>query len=307
MRQNCLEQIKLNGIVVIYKEKDWTSFDVVAKLRGIFHEKRIGHGGTLDPMAEGVLPVFVGKAARACDMLPDETKAYVAGFKLGIATDTLDVTGKILEKKQAFCKKEQVADALQGFVGEIMQVPPMYSAIKINGKKLYDLAREGKTVERQPRKVTVMAIDLLEFDEKTQEGKISVSCKKGTYIRSIIDDLGQKLGCGAVMTTLERTASAGFTKEQAMTISQVESLFETEGEKLLMSVEKAFDDVYNGRVYLSERLTGLYKNGVKLSVGQEGMTVEKGSGRMLAYGFDGEFLGLCCEIDGVIKQVKNFY
>lgn len=297
----------MNGIVVIYKEKDWTSFDVVAKLRGIFHEKRIGHGGTLDPMAEGVLPVFVGKSARACDMLPDETKAYVAGFKLGITTDTLDVTGKILSEKQAFCTKEQVKNALSYFVGDIMQIPPMYSAIKIGGKKLYDLAREGKTVERQPRKVTVMAIELLEFDENTQEGKISVSCKKGTYIRSIIDDLGEKLGCGGVMTTLERTASAGFTKEQAMTISQVEEAFAKNGEKILMSVEKAFDGVYDGRVLLSERLTELYKNGVKLTAGQEGMTVKGKSETKLCYGFDGEFLGLCCETDGVIRQVKNFY
>lgn len=297
----------MNGIVVIYKEKDWTSFDVVAKLRGIFHEKRIGHGGTLDPMAEGVLPVFVGKAARACDILPDDTKAYVAEFQLGITTDTLDITGKILTQKMSNCKKEEVKKALEGFVGEIMQIPPMFSAIKLGGKKLYDLAREGKTVERQPRKVCITGIELVEFDEKAQRGKISVSCKKGTYIRSIIDDLGQKLGCGGVMTALERTASAGFLKSQALTLSQVEERFQTEGESLLMSVEKAFDGVYRGRVLLDERLTGLYKNGVKLSVGQDGMTLKNKSETMLAYGFDGEFMGLCRETDGVIRQVKNFY
>lgn len=298
----------MDGIIVIYKEKDWTSFDVVAKLRGVFHEKRIGHGGTLDPMAEGVLPVFVGKSARACDMLPCEEKEYIAGFELGITTDTLDVTGKILSKTQAFLKKQQVINATEDFVGDILQIPPMYSAIKINGKKLYDLAREGKTVEREPRPVTIYEIEVLDFCEKTQTGKMRVKCKKGTYIRSIIDDLGKKLGCGAVMTSLERTASAGFLKADALRISQVEEIFNSgEIENVLMNVEKAFDKAYEGRVYLSERLTHLYKNGVKLSVGQEGLDVKDKSDIMLAYGFNGEFLGLCCEIDGVIKQVKNFY
>ncbi len=298
----------MDGIIVIYKEKDWTSFDVVAKLRGIFHEKRIGHGGTLDPMAEGVLPVFVGKSARACDMLPCEEKEYIAGFELGVTTDTLDITGKVIEKKQAFCKKSEVVDACGKFVGDIMQIPPMYSAIKINGKKLYDLAREGKTVEREPRPVTVYEIEILDFDEMTQTGKMRVFCKKGTYIRSIIDDLGKELGCGAVMTSLERTASAGFTREQALTVSQVEEIFNKgDIDNVLMNVEKAFDKAYDGRVFLSERLTHLYKNGVKLSLGQDGLDVKGKSETMLAYGNDGEFLGLCCESDGVIKQVKNFY
>lgn len=298
----------MDGIIVIYKEKDWTSFDVVAKLRGIFHEKRIGHGGTLDPMAEGVLPVFVGKSARACDMLPCEEKEYVAGFELGMTSDTLDITGKVSKKKQTSFTKNEICDACGKFVGDILQIPPMYSAIKINGKKLYDLAREGKTVEREPRPVTVYEIEVLDFCEKTQTGKMRVKCKKGTYIRSIIDDLGKELSCGAVMTSLERTASAGFFKADALRISQVEEIFNRgEIENVLMNVEKAFDKAYEGRVFLSERLTHLYKNGVKLSVGQEGLVVKNQSETMLAYGSEGEFLGLCCECDGVIKQVKNFY
>lgn len=298
----------MNGIVVVYKEKDWTSFDVVAKLRGIFHEKKIGHGGTLDPMATGVLPVFVGKAARACDMLPCEEKAYKAGFKLGATTDTLDVTGKVLTENKACCKVEEVIKTAQGFVGDIMQVPPMYSAIKIGGKKLYNLAREGIVVEREPRPVTVYEISVLSFDEKTQSGEMFVRCKKGTYIRSIIDDMGQKLGCGAVMTSLERTASAGFELSQALTVSQIEEIFRNgEIDRVLMNVSKAFDKAYEGRVFLDERLTHLYKNGVKLSLGQAGMRLENEGGVMLCYGADGEFLGLCEETDGSLKQVKNFY
>ncbi len=298
----------MNGIVVVYKEKDWTSFDVVAKLRGIFHEKRIGHGGTLDPMATGVLPVFVGKSARACDILPDDNKSYKAGFMLGQTTDTLDVTGKVFSSCKSECTKSQVEDIASRFVGDIMQIPPMYSAIKINGKKLCNLAREGVEVERPARPVTINSIEVLSFDEQTQKGEMFVSCKKGTYIRSIIDDMGKALGVGAVMTDLERTSSAGFTAEQSYTVKQIEQIVKKgEAENLLMSVEKAFDGVYTAKISLDQRLTNLYKNGVKLTMGQDGMVYKKGTEDILVYGFDGEFLGLAKEVDGVLKSTKNFY
>lgn len=297
-----------NGIVVVNKEKDWTSFDVVAKLRGIFHEKRIGHGGTLDPMATGVLPVLVGKSARACDILPVEEKAYKAGFELGITTDTLDITGKVLSQKKSLCTKSEIVEVSKKFVGDIMQIPPMYSAVKVGGKKLYSLAREGKVIERQPRPVTVMELEILSFDEETQKGSMFVRCKKGTYIRSIIDDMGNALGVGAVMTDLQRTSSSGFDIENSYTISQIERLAD-EGklETILLSVDEAFSKTYKSRVTLNERLTALYKNGVKLTLGQEGMEYKKSSGEILVYGFDGEFLGLAGELDGVLKSTKNFY
>lgn len=307
-----LENKKLNGIIVVNKEKDWTSFDVVAKLRGIFREKRIGHGGTLDPMATGVLPVFVGKAARACDILPNETKAYTAGFQLGVTTDTLDVTGRVLKTRTPEASFEQVKEAAESFTGEIMQIPPMYSAVKINGKKLCNLAREGVVVERPARPVTVYSVEVTEFDEKTASGIMKVSCKKGTYIRSIIDDMGERLGCGAVMTSLIRTSSAGFDIKNSYTVSQIEELFKNGGiDKALTDVSKAFDSVYKSEVRLDERLTSLYKNGVKLSLFQKGMTLNsKGEDEiMLAYGSDGEFLGLCTadRISGQLKSLKNFY
>lgn len=300
----------MNGIIVVYKEKDWTSFDVVAKLRGIFHEKKIGHGGTLDPMATGVLPVFVGKSARACDILPDATKAYVAGFRLGEATDTLDVTGKILSRCEEIPKfrRDEVCGAFERFVGDIMQIPPMYSAVKIGGKKLYTLAREGKVVERAPRAVTVYEIKLTEFDENTAEGVIYVRCKKGTYIRSLIDDAGSFLGCGAVMTSLERVSSAGFDKQQAKKVSEIEEIYKSGGiSQILTDVSKAFDGVYKKKCMLDERLTALYKNGVKLTAGQNGMKLSGEGDVLLVYSDKKEFLGLAELCDGMLKQVKNFY
>ena len=301
----------MNGIIVIDKQKDWTSFDVVAKLRGIFHEKRIGHGGTLDPMATGVLPVFVGKAARACDILPDETKAYEAEFRLGVTTDTLDITGKILSERTADKTMREVELAAEKFVGDIMQIPPMYSAVKVGGKKLCNLAREGVTIERPPRPVTVYEIVITAFDEKTQSGSMSVRCRKGTYIRSVIDDMGKELGCGAVMTELRRTYSAGFDIKNSYTIAQVEEMFkngQTDG--ILMSVDKAFEGVYNKIASLDKRLTPLYKNGVKLSVGQTGLSLSDGisdNEKILVYGFDEEFLGLAQITDETLKSIKNFY
>ena len=214
----------LSGILPVNKPQGWTSFDVVAKLRGVLKIKRLGHAGTLDPMATGVLPVFVGKATKACDILPDTKKAYIAGFKLGMTTDTLDITGKVLEQKQANVSREQLEGIKAQFVGEITQLPPMYSAVKVDGKRLYQLAREGKTVERTPRKCVVHSIEITAFDEALQQGTLEISCEKGTYVRTVIDDMGQALGVGAVMTSLVRTYSGGFDIESCLTIDEIAKL-----------------------------------------------------------------------------------
>ena len=193
----------MNGILNIYKEAGWTSHDVVAKLRGITGQKKIGHTGTLDPEAEGVLPVCLGKATKVADLLMEETKTYEAVLLLGTVTDTQDTGGQVLRTRPVTCSPEELEDCLKGFLGEQMQVPPMYSALKQNGKKLYELAREGKTVERQPRKVHFYELELLETD--LPRARIRVTCSRGTYIRTLCQDIGEKLGCGGCMEHLVRT------------------------------------------------------------------------------------------------------
>ena len=188
----------MNGILCIDKPQDFTSFDVVAKLRGILGMKRIGHAGTLDPMATGVLPVFVGTATKACDIMPDNSKSYRAGFLLGQTTDTQDVTGKILMTSDKPVSEDDINKVLPEFTGKILQIPPMYSAVQVNGQRLYDLARQGIEVERKPREIEVKKINLIDYDEKTRTGNITISCGKGTYIRTIIHDIGGKLGCGGI-------------------------------------------------------------------------------------------------------------
>lgn len=302
----------MNGIIVVNKQKDWTSFDVVAKLRGILREKRIGHGGTLDPMAEGVLPVFVGKSAKACDILPDDRKGYIAGFKLGITTDTLDCTGKILSEKHSEVGLEVLKETTRSFLGETMQIPPMYSAVKVGGRKLYELARSGQTVERQPRKIFVDSIQITEFDETKQTGIVEIMCRKGTYVRSIIDDMGSLLGCGAMMTSLVRTFSSGFDINQAMTLNQIQiAVTENKLDTLVMPVDKAFD-TYK-KIKLGEFETKLYKNGVKLYPKQVKLDSDKSYDNEMfrVYGFDNEFLGLGyldeSESENLFRSRKNFY
>ena len=191
-----------DGVLNIYKEAGFTSHDVVAKLRGILKQKKIGHTGTLDPDAVGVLPVCLGKATKICDLLTDETKTYEAVLRLGIVTDTQDMSGKILEEHPVNCSKTEIINCVEGFLGEQMQIPPMYSALKVDGKKLYEYAREGKTVERKARPVTFYEIKICEMD--LPEVTIRVSCSKGTYIRTLCHDIGEKLGCGGAMQHLTR-------------------------------------------------------------------------------------------------------
>lgn len=210
----------MDGVLNIRKEKGYTSFDVVAKLRGILHMKKIGHTGTLDPEAEGVLPVVLGKATKLVDLLTDKQKTYEALLHLGIETDTQDMTGTVLHEKAVEVTEDEVKAVIGGFVGEYQQIPPMYSALKVDGKKLYELAREGKTVERKARTVHFYEIDIKEI--KLPYVRFSVTCSKGTYIRTLCHDIGQKLGCGGCMEELIRTRSGNFTWEDSMTLAEVE-------------------------------------------------------------------------------------
>ena len=212
----------MDGILNIYKEAGWTSHDVVAKLRGILRTRKIGHTGTLDPDAVGVLPVCIGRATKACDMLTDKSKVYEAVLRLGIITDTEDMSGKILSESEVLVTAEEVEKVVESFLGDYEQIPPMYSAIKINGKKLYELAREGQVVERKPRPVTIYQLEILEMD--LPRVRIRISCSKGTYIRSLCRDIGEKLGCGGCMENLVRTRVGEFTLEQAITLAEAEVL-----------------------------------------------------------------------------------
>ena len=228
------EQQTPSGILVFDKPQGFTSHDVVAKLRGILRTRKIGHGGTLDPMATGVLPIFVGGATKASDYAAAQDKTYEAGFTLGFSTDTQDTTGTVIERSDRRVTLDEVRDALEGFRGAQKQIPPMYSAIKIDGQKLYDLARKGKEVERPARDITILDIALLDFDEQAQKGAFRVTCSKGTYVRTIVHDLGQKLGTCAAMHALTRIRSGVYTLAQAVT-------FET--------VERARDDGTLGRLF----------------------------------------------------------
>lgn len=232
----------MNGIINVYKEKGYTSFDVVAKLRGILKQKKIGHTGTLDPDAVGVLPVCLGSATKLCDMLTDKKKEYIAELVLGKETDTQDITGHILKETEVTCSEEEAVNAILSFIGDYDQLPPMYSAIKVDGKRLYELARQGKEVQRKTRPVTFYEIEILKMEFPFV--RIRVLCSKGTYIRTLCHDIGQKLGCGAVMTSLERTRSGQFTKENAYTLEQIEKIRD-EGslDSIIIPVDSVFSEL----------------------------------------------------------------
>jgi tRNA pseudouridine55 synthase len=297
----------MNGILCMNKPQDFTSFDVIAKLRGILKIKRLGHAGTLDPMATGVLPVFVGTATKACDILPDNEKSYLAGFKTGLITDTQDITGKTVSEFSKRVTKEEIIDILPKFTGNVMQLPPMYSAVSVNGKRLYDLARQGIEVEREKREIFIDEIRLEQFNEDTQEGKLYVSCSKGTYIRTIINDIGELLGCGAVMTSLVRLSSGGFKLEQCLSFADVEKARdENRLEELIIPVEKVFSSL--ARLRLNEVQTRMYKNGVKLDLARVN-NIKGNVNDYAVYGFDGAFIGTAFPEweKGVLKVGKNFF
>lgn len=232
----------MNGILIIDKPQDFTSFDVVAVMRRLCSQKKIGHTGTLDPMATGVLPLLLGSAARAQAILPDSDKEYTASFQLGVTTDTLDSTGRVLSRTEDFTvTREELCQALTMFRGDILQTPPMYSAVSKNGKRLYELARKGIEVEREKRPVTVSRLDVLSYNENTACGQLHITCSKGTYVRSLIDDVGRSLKCGGIMTALRRTKACGFTLSEALTLDVMKELSESERiEEQLRPVESLF-------------------------------------------------------------------
>lgn len=249
----------IHGVLNIYKEKGFTSHDVVAKLRGIVKQKKIGHTGTLDPDAEGVLPVCFGKATKLCDMLTDKDKTYEAVLLLGKTTDTQDISGKVLEEKSTqSLDEETVKNVILGFEGEYDQIPPMFSALKIGGRKLYELARDGKEVERKPRRVTIYQVQILEMN--LPEVRIEVTCSKGTYIRTLCHDIGNQLGCGGCMKTLLRKRVERFELADSITLSQVEML-QKEGRLTdrLISIDEMFPDYE--KVYLKPAAAKAVRNG----------------------------------------------
>lgn len=248
----------MNGIINVYKEKGYTSHDVVAKLRGIIGQKKIGHTGTLDPQAEGVLPVCLGNATKLCDLLTDKTKEYEAVLLLGITTDTLDMTGEVLQEKPVDVEEDALQKIMEGFVGKSQQIPPMYSALKINGKKLYELAREGKEVERKPREIEIFSLEILEM--QLPRVRFRVHCSKGTYIRSLCADIGEKAGCGGCMESLLRTRVDRFTLDKTYKLSQIEQIRDDGAlEKIITPVDQMFASY--PKVTVSERFQIALANG----------------------------------------------
>lgn len=272
--------------------------DVCAKLRGIFQEKRIGHAGTLDPMATGVLPVFVGRATRAVEFAGEGEKEYVAGLRLGLVTNTQDTSGETLEEHPVSVTQEELEQVLEQFRGEIEQVPPMYSAIKINGKKLYELARKGREVERPARKVTIHSLTL-ESREGEADFTIRVRCSKGTYVRTLCHDIGQALGCGGCMSSLRRTMAAGFTLEDAVKLDEVQQA--QDPEKLLLPV----DAYFAGRpvLLLKPELEKKVRNGMTVILPQAPGI----SGECRVYGESGEFLALGKLSGKKLETIKSFF
>lgn len=258
----------MNGIICIYKEKGYTSFDVVALMRRYCGTRKIGHGGTLDPMAEGVLPIFIGNATKAVDYCPDNTKEYLAEMRFGVTTDTQDFTGTVLTTSDIPVSRNFQYILKQKFTGTLMQTPPMYSAVQVNGQRLYDLARKGIEVERQPREITIHALEFEDFGDNT--AKVRVACSKGTYIRTLIHDMGQEVGTGAVMTSLIRTRSGIFGIEQCHRLSELKELFETDRQeeiaKLAMPLDVIFRELPAAR--LDNEQTRLFGNGVVLDAGR---------------------------------------
>lgn len=254
----------MNGVVLIHKEKDYTSFDVVAVVRKLLGQKKVGHTGTLDPNATGVLPVLLGTATKAQDIIPCHDKKYIADFKLGAATDTLDIWGTVTEEKPAHLSRAELEAALGSFRGTIKQLPPMYSAVSIDGKRLYQYAREGKEVERKPRTVTVYSIELTAFDEAAQSGTLDIYCSNGTYIRTIIDDLARALGTVGVMTGLVRYEACGYRLEDCMTLGELKAKVENGDESYLLSVESIFQS-YDA-VSVSDKQAHRFVNGNPLDV-----------------------------------------
>jgi len=296
----------INGIINVYKEKGYTSHDVVAKLRGILKQKKIGHTGTLDPEAEGVLPVCLGSGTKLCDMLTDKKKEYVAELLLGVTTDTQDMTGTVLEEKEVNITSERAKEVMNSFVGEISQIPPMYSACKVNGKRLYELAREGKEVERKARPVTIYELEILQMDLPVI--KFRVLCSKGTYIRTLCHDIGNRLGCGGAMQSLLRTRVERFTLEQAKKLDQIEEMVKAGTfREALTSVEAMFSDLQE--IYVKDGFRSAVQNGNPLFLRQiMGKTGWSDGEQVRVYDTDKRFYGIYVFqiMKGCFKPMKMF-
>lgn len=280
----------MNGILCINKPQDFTSFDVIGKLRGILHMKRLGHTGTLDPMATGVLPILVGTATKACDILPNQDKTYQATVVFGKATDTLDIWGKPLQDyPEQHVTEATLRAILPEFLGDITQLPPMYSAVSVNGKRLYELARKGETVERPTRTVHIDAITLDAFDETQQTATLTVSCGKGTYIRTLLSDIGQRLGGDAVMTALTRTAACGYPLQECLTFEQVAAAM-ADGtlEEHLLPTDSLFSSYPKLRLNAAQER--MFCNGVKLDLNRL-RNLQPNQDIYTVYGATGTFLG----------------
>lgn len=296
----------LDGIINVYKEQGFTSHDVVAKLRGILKQKKIGHTGTLDPAAEGVLPVCLGKGTKVCDLLTDKDKTYETVLLLGTVTDTQDTTGKVLETRPVSVTKEEVEEAIYSFIGAYDQVPPMYSALKVNGKKLYELAREGKEVERKSRPVTIHKIEILEWE--LPRVRFLVSCSKGTYIRTLCQDIGEKLGCGGCMDRLLRTRVDRFSIEDSLTLAQIEQIAKEQRiSEIFLPVDQVFEQYTKANT--KEIFDRLVYNGNPVLPEQLEEKIDKKTKIIRLYDSRDTFIGIFERKDGaeIFKPKKMFY
>lgn len=284
----------MNGIVIVGKPEGWTSQDVAARLRRVFNTRRIGHGGTLDPMATGVLPVFVGRATRGVEFFEHAEKTYEATLRLGLTTDTEDTSGTVLEETPVALTEADLLAVLPQFRGQILQVPPMYSALKVNGQKLYELARKGKEVERKPRPITIHELELLEFSGNT--ARLRVRCSKGTYIRTLCKDIGQALGCGGCMAALRRTAAGEYGIAEAVPL---QSLLEAEDpEEYLRPVDSMFRNY--PAITLSAKQETRCRNG-------NSFTLKIADGTYRVYSQSGEFLALSKVDSEIMSTIKSFF
>ena len=297
----------MDGVIVIRKEKGFTSHDVVAKLRGILHMKKIGHTGTLDPDAEGVLPVALGKATRLVDMITDKEKTYEAVMRLGVVTDTQDMSGTVLSQTtELSVTEEELCTVVSSFVGDYMQVPPMYSALKVNGKKLYELAREGKVIERKARDIEVFDIKVESID--LPEVTMTVHCSKDTYIRTLCNDIGERLGCHGCMKSLLRVRVAGFDLEHALTLSQIQSKVDEGCFDMVMPVDGVFENL--PAVHTASDADKLVRNGNKIPAVLTDYLKHSADSdiRYRVYNHEGIFVGVYSYLDetGEFKPVKIF-
>lgn len=287
----------LNGIILVDKPCDWTSHDVVGKLRGILHERRIGHSGTLDPMATGLLVVFVGRATRAVEFAEADSKEYIAGLHLGISTDTQDITGNTLKSSNSLPSKAELEQALSAFKGEISQIPPMYSAIKVGGRKLYELARRGESVERKPRRVTIDKLDII--GENESDYVLDVVCSKGTYIRTLCNDIGDTLGCGGCMSSLRRVKAGAFSIEKAHTIDEIQAAADNGGlDEIIIPVDRLFSTYPELTVRDTAEKKLRNGNVIKLAAP---------NGTYRVYTETGGFLLLGEVADNKLKTIKSFF